>query len=171
MSVRRKPFAKDSATCQFPKSHSPKIRKDSPKIRQRVSSPKTIRQRFAKDSPTCQFAKNHSPKIRQRVSSPKIIPQRFSNVSVCQGPFAIKTVDIFKIYKQDIFKVVFCKVFCLLLLLRIFSQNVVINSCYFLCKLPLRTDAHVSIFIFPNFTGSRTFVCRTRRLYRYTCLI
>ena len=114
--IRQKLFANDSPTCQFPKSHSPKIRQivanDSPtcqfakchspnirqwpKIRQRVSSPKTIRQRFAKtvpqkpfpkirqivairqrDSPTCQFAKN-SPNIRQR----------FANVSVPQKPFA-----------------------------------------------------------------------------------
>ena len=89
-------FAKDSLMCQFAKNHSPEtcqrfakvsvrqkpstqrfanvsprqksFPKDSPKIRQRVSSPKTIPQRFAKDSPTCQFAKNNSLKIRQRVS-------------------------------------------------------------------------------------------------------
>ena len=75
MSDRQGPFAKDSQTFQFPKNHSPKIR--------RVSSPKTIRQRFAnvsarrkpfaKDSLTSQFAKNHSTKIRQCDSSPKAI--------------------------------------------------------------------------------------------------
>ena len=69
MSLLQKPFAKNS-----------------PKIRQRVSSPKTIHQRFAnvsvpqkpfgkdspkirqivaKDLPTCQFPKCHSPNIRQ----------------------------------------------------------------------------------------------------------
>ena len=84
------------------------VKNDSPKIRQRVSSPKTILQRFpnvsvpqkpfAKDSPACQFSKSHSPKIRLRFAkdsptcqfakthSPKI-PQRFANVSVAQKPF------------------------------------------------------------------------------------
>ena len=80
MSDRQNPFAKDS-----------------PKIRKRVSSPKTIPQRFAnvsvrpkaftKDFPTRHFAKNHPPKISQRVSSPKTIRQRLANDSpTC--PFA-----------------------------------------------------------------------------------
>ena len=60
VSVHQKPFTKDSPTCQFAKNHSPKIR-------QRVCSPKPIPQRFAnvsvrqgafaKGSQSCQFAK------------------------------------------------------------------------------------------------------------------
>ena len=86
MSVRKKPFAKDSPTCQFVKDQSPNIRRrvSSPKtIRQGLISPKTVRQRFAsvsnrknpynKNSPTCQFAKNHWTKIRKRVGLPKTI--------------------------------------------------------------------------------------------------
>ena len=100
VSVRQKPFPKDSPMCHFAKNHSPKIR-------HRVSGRKTIPQRCAKDSPTCQFAKNHFPKIRQRFAivsvhkpfakdwteirqragSPKTIRQRFANVSVPQKPF------------------------------------------------------------------------------------
>ena len=90
MSVRQIPYANDSP-CLFATNHSPKIC-------QRVSSPKTISQRFANlsvrqnpfanNSPKCQLAKNHSPMIWQRVSSPKTIRQRFGNVSVRQKPFA-----------------------------------------------------------------------------------
>ena len=88
VSVRQRPFAIDSATCQLAKDHSPKIR-------QRVSSPRTICQsfvnvslsqgQFAKNSPTCQFTKDHSQKISQRVTWPRTIRQRFANVSVIQG--------------------------------------------------------------------------------------
>ena len=64
-------FVKDSPTCKFEKNHSSKIR-------QRVSSPNTIRQRFA------------NVPIRQQPftkDSQTTIHQRFANVSVCEKTF------------------------------------------------------------------------------------
>ena len=71
VSVHQKPFTKDSPTCQFAKNHSPKIR-------QRVCSPKPIPQRFANVS----VRQGHAPKIRQCVITTMTIPETFANVSV-----------------------------------------------------------------------------------------
>ena len=86
MSLRQKPFAKDSPTCPLAKNHSPNIR-------QRFANVSVRQNPIAKDSP-CQFAEQQSPKIHQRVSSPKRIPQRFANdSSTCQ--FAKQTPQRF----------------------------------------------------------------------------